>query len=157
MSSSVCPKCGDPSPQLREAVAAQLERIQQAGSEPAPAASGESSNIPGGGGTHVGGEQLMVGLVTQLLLDLGGAALDAAVVRPASEWWKSTGQAKARERRVRMMHALNEGLDRHSELYLCVRDKLVFFPGGAQTVPVNEAVRLLFKHDDAGLMSRLSS
>ena len=92
----------------------------------------------------------------QVLFELGGAALEAAVIRPASDWWREKGQAMVRERRARLMNALQESLDRHPELYLCARDDVVFVPGGTRTVATRKAVDLLFKREDGRLISMLA-
>ena len=133
-----------------------MELVRQAQSSPQAPPPTEPTPSPAGTGTGASGEQLLVGFVTQLLLELGKEAIDAAVVRPAADWWATKGAAMMRERRERLLTSLQEGLDRHPELYLCTQDNVVFLPGSARTFPVNKAVELLLKHDDARLVSALS-
>ena len=158
---ATCPKCGKPTHvrRLREAFAAHMEFVRHAQSQPQPQPppTTDPSPSPAGTGTGASGDQLLVGFVTQLLLEVGKEAIEAAVVRPAADWWATKGEAMMRERRERMLTSLQDGLDRHPELCVCTKDNVVFLPGGTRTVRVNKAVELLFRHDDAGLISALSS
>lgn len=93
----------------------------------------------------------------QVLFEVGKAAVDAAVVRPAGTWWQTKGQAMMRERRERFVQTLQRALDRHAELYVCTKDDVVFVPGGSHTVSTRKAAELLIKGEDSRLMSMLSS
>lgn len=106
---------------------------------------------------NAGPEQLVVGAVMQILLEAGKAAVEAAVVRPAADWWQSKGQAMMRERRERMIGTLQAAVDRHPELYVCAKDDLVFVRGSSHTVPTRKAAELLFKDEDGRLMSMLGT
>lgn len=153
-----CPKCGDgkTTRPLGEAFAAQVELIRQAASTPPPTPPAESVS-PAGSGMNASPEQLIVGAVMQILLEVGKAAVETAVVRPAAGWWRSKGQAMMLERREAMIRTLQSALDRHPELYVCAKDDVVFVPGGRHTVPTRRAVELLFKDEDVRLMSMLGS
>ena len=153
-----CPKCGESKATLPlgEAFGAQLELIRQASSTQ-PATPAAEPVSPAGSGMNASPEQLVVGAVMQILFEVGKAAVETAVVRPAAGWWQSKGQAMMRERRERMISTLQSALDRHPELYVCATDDVVFVPGGRHTVPTRKAVELLFKDEDGRLMSMLGS
>lgn len=133
-----------------------MEFVRRARSQPQPPAAADADPSPAGTGTGASGEQLLVGFVTQLLFELGKEAIEAAVVRPAADWWTTKGTALMRERRERILKSLQDGLDRHPDLYLCGKDNVVFLPGSTRTLPLNKAVELLLRHDDDRLVSALS-
>lgn len=153
----VCPKCGEATSvrNLRDAFAAQMALIQQALATPPPNVA-DPEPTHAGSGTNADPAQLLVGAVMAVLLQAGKAAVDTAVVRPATTWWQTKGQAAAQKRRETLMRSLQESLDRHPELYVCAKDDVVFLPGARSTVPSRKAVELLFKGDDARLISMLS-
>lgn len=153
-----CPKCGKEADvrRLREAFAAHMEFVRHAQSQPQPPPATDAAPSPAGTGTGASGEQLLVGFVTQLMLEIGQEAIEAAVVRPAADWWATTGAAKMRGRRERTLTSLQDGLDRHPELHLCTKDNVVFLAGSTRYIPVNKAVEILLRHDDARLVSALS-
>jgi hypothetical protein len=53
------------------------------------------------------------------------------------------------------MGAARSAADRHPELLCCGRDQIVFLAGGRRTVPAGDAMRLLVRGDDAGLVAAL--
>jgi len=153
-----CPKCGQHAAvrELKELVTAQMERRKELMQQPLPPQAPEPSVTASGSGTNASGEQLLVGLVTELLIRAGGEVIRAAVLKPAANWWQTKGEAAMRERRETMTRALSEGVGRHPELYLCANDNLVFVAGGTRTLSARKAFELLFAGDDIGLMSRLN-
>lgn len=152
-----CPHCGEPARRLCDVFADHIARVRQAESQPPPSPGSEPPPAHIGSGIDVSGDQLLVGAVMQVLLDVSRVAVEAAIAGPAAEWWQAKVKPAMRERRERVFKALGDAIDRHPELSYCTRDDAVFLPGSLRTLPAKKVVEILMKRDDARLISLLNS
>jgi hypothetical protein len=149
-----CPVCGADAPPVRDVLAALAERRDQARA----AAQGRAEPGPprpgGGPGTGTG-----EGITVDEFFLGAAAAVAGGVVRGL---WRKTAKpfagsvlAQLKRRGQAGMEAARSAADRHPELLCCARDQIVFLAGGRRTVPAGDAMRLLVRGDDAGLVAAL--
>lgn len=148
-----CPVCGADAQPMRDVLAALAERADQARAAARRAEPGPPRPRRGPGtGT---GEGITV---DEFLLG-AAAAVAGGVVRglwrKAAKPFAGSVLAQLERRGQEGMEAARSAADRHPELLCCGRDQIVFLAGGRRTVPAGDAMRLLVRGDDAGLVAAL--
>jgi len=150
-----CPVCGADAPPIRDVLAALAERGGQARAAAAQRHAEPRPPRPGRGpGTGTG-----EGITVDEFFLGAAAAVAGGMVRGL---WRKTAKpfagsvlAQLERRGQAGMQAARSAADRHPELLCCGRDQIVFAAGGRRTVPAGDAMRLLVRGDDAGLVAAL--
>ena len=148
-----CPVCAADAQPMRDLLAALAERGDQARAAARRAEPGPPRPRRGPGtGT---GEGITV---DEFLLGTA-AAVAGGVVRGL---WRKTAKpfagsvlAQLKRHGQEGMEAARSAANRHPELLCCGRDQIVFLAGGRRTVPADDAMHLLVRGDDAGLVAAL--
>jgi len=150
-----CPVCGADAQPMRDVLAALAEHGDQARAAAARRRAEPRPPQPRGGPGTGAGE----GITFDEFLLGAAAAVGGGVVRGL---WRTTARPWAGRVRAQLERGGQEGMgaarsaaDRRPELLCCGRDQIVFVAGGRRTVPAGEAMRLLVRGDDAGLMAAL--
>ena len=150
-----CPVCGADAQPMRDLLAVLAERGDQARATAArrraePRAPRSRAGPGTGTGEGITFDEFLVG---------AAAAVAGGVVRGL---WRKTakpfagsGLARLERRGQEGMEAARSAADRHPELLCCGRDQIVFLTGGRRTIPAGDAMRLLVRGDDAGLVAAL--
>lgn len=150
-----CPVCNADAQPLRDLLAALAERRDQAGAAAARRRAEPGAPRPRGRP----GTGTSEGITFDEFLLGAAAAVAGGVVR---ELWHKTAKpfagsvlAQLERRGHEGMEAARAAADRHPELLCCGRDQIVFLAGGRRTVPAGDAMRLLVRGDDGGLVAAL--
>jgi hypothetical protein len=154
-----CPRCGEQSAvsQMREAFAAQMDLVRRKASEAQPPPPSPPPGLTTSDASGADNEFMIVSAVMDTIFEMFKSALDVTVVQPAAGWWRSKGQEQARERRAKAIEGFQQILDRHPELYYCLRDDVVFTLGGRTCISSSEAGRLLLWGEEIRLMTKLNA
>jgi hypothetical protein len=139
---------------MRDVLAALAERGDRARAAARRRAEPSPPQPRGGPGTGAG-----EGITFDELLLGTAAAVAGGVVRGL---WRTTARPWAGRVLAQLERGGQEGMgvarsaaERCPELLCCGRDQIVFLAGGRRTVPAGEAMRLLMRGDDAGLVAAL--
>jgi hypothetical protein len=153
-----CPVCGDTGVINLRAWRAELDvRMAESRDAAARRAAAPRSGHPRDGDSGSGSGSPDPPLVTaeEALLSLAGAALLAAWRKLVWNPFKDRALPAAARRQDEITQQLLAAIDRHPDLWLCPRDKVIFRAGGARTAPMREAMMWLRNGDDATLDAAL--
>ena len=153
-----CPVCGDIGIINLRAWRAELE-LRMAESREAARRQGaaQPSGQPrdSGSGSDSGGFDSPLATAEEALLGLAGAGLLAAWRKLVWNPFKDRALPAVARRQDEITQRLSATIDRHPDLWLCQRDKIIFRAGGARTVPMSDAMAWLRNGDDASLDAEL--
>ena len=154
-----CPVCRDTGSIINlRAWRAELEvRMAESREAAARRAAAEPAGRARGGGAGSGSGSLDPPLVSaeEALLGLAGFGLLAAWRKLVWNPVKDRAPPALARRQGEVMQQFSATINRHPDLWLCQRDRVVFRAGGVQTAPVGDAMTWLRNGDDARLDAAL--
>lgn len=154
-----CPVCRDTASIINlRAWRAEMEarmaesREAAAGRDAAPAAGRPRE---GGSGSGTGSLDPPLATAEEALLGLAGFGVLAAWRKLVWNPFKDRALPALARRQGEVVQQFSATINRHPDLWLCQRDKVVFRAGGVQTVPMGDAMAWLRNGDDARLDAAL--
>ena len=154
-----CPVCRDTGSTINlRAWRAELEaRMAESREAAAKRAAAPPPGRPKEGGSGSGSGSLDPPLATaeEALLGLAGFGLRAAWRKLVWDPFRDRALPALASRQGEVMQQFSAMINRHPDLWLCQRDRVMFRAGGMQTAPIGDAMTWLRNGDDARLEAAL--